>query len=183
MEFSIESHVMSAAAAYRAGKFSEASAAYSTVTQLDPKNASAREHLGAISLWNNHPDEAIGHLKEALRLTTGLQKLWPLNAQLNVRLAMAHYRADRFPQASTFFKQAAGPIALGPFRQLEALANWLAIFDAELPYAIGGPAETRIELVVIDPLPVVKVSVADGAPAHFLIDTGGSEVILDTHHP
>jgi hypothetical protein len=180
MEFSIESHLKTAEAAYRAGKFAEAAAAYSRVTELDPKHASAWEHRGAIALWNNRPDEAVGHLKEAQRQTSGMQKFWPLNAQLNVRLGMAHYRADRFPQAAGFFKQAAGPIALGPFRQLEALANWLATFDAEPPYAIEGPAETRIEFVVTDPLPVVKLSVAGGAPVHCLIDTGGSEVILDT---
>jgi predicted aspartyl protease len=177
---SIESHVKAAEAAYHDGKFAEAGAAYSMVTQLDPKHVSALERLGSIALWNNHPDKAVGYLKEALTYTSGLQKFWPFNAQLNTRLAMAYYRADQFLESSRFFKAAAGPIALGPFRQLAALGNWLAIFDTEQLYTIAGPNETRIEFVVTDPLPVVQLSIGNCRPVHFLIDTGGSEVILDT---
>src|SRR5688572_3521516 len=93
MGFSIESHLKTAAAAYHAGRFAEASAVYSTVTKLDPKNVSALERLGSISLWNNRPNDAVGYLKDALIHTSGLQKFWPFNVPLNVRLAMAYWTA------------------------------------------------------------------------------------------
>jgi hypothetical protein len=179
-ESSIESHLKTAEAAYHAGRFAEAGTLYSTVVNLDPKNVSALERLGAISLWNNRPNDAIDYLEEALIHTSGLQKFWPFNVQLNVRLAMAYYRADRFTEASRFFKEAAGPIAMGPFQQLRALGNWLVAFDADQLYTIEGPDETRIEFVVTDPLPVVKVSIGDDRPLHFLVDTGASEIVLDT---
>ncbi len=176
---SIESRLKTADAAYHAGRFAEAGESYAAITKLDPKNAFALERLGTIALWNNRPDEAVEYLEKALRQASGAQKLWPFNTQLNLRMAMAHYRADHFPEASKFFKQAAGPIALGPFRQIDALGKWLAAFGAGQPYLIEGPDETRIEFVMTDPLPVVQVSIDGGPPLHFLIDTGGSEVILD----
>lgn len=179
MKSSVESSLKTAQTAYQDGKFSEAHAAFATVAQLDPNNVTALEHLGALALWNNHPDQAIGYLKEALTFASGLQRFWPFSAQTKARLGMAYYRADRFAEASRFFTEAAGPVALGPFKQLAALGKWLAAFNAEPAYVIKGPNETRVDFVVTDPLPVVKISIGNGKPAYFLIDTGGSELVID----
>lgn len=179
MTFFVKPQLKAAEAIYHGGKFAEAYTAYSTITQFDPTNALALERLGSIALWNNHPHEAIRYLTEALARASGLQKLWPFSTQLKVRLAMAYYRADRFVEAARCFKEAAGPIARGPFRQLQALGNWLAFFDTGELYAIEGPDETRMEFVMTDPLPVVHVSIGSRDSLHFLIDTGGSEIILD----
>jgi predicted aspartyl protease len=178
MNPSIASTLKTAQTAYQDGKFSEAQAAYSSVAQLDPKNVTALEYLGALALGNNHPDEAVGHLKQALTHAAGLQRVWPFSAQVKARLGMAYYRADRFAEAARFFTEAAGPVALGPFKQLAALGKWLADFT-EQPYIIEGPDETRVDFVITDPLPVVKISIGKGKPEYFLIDTGGSELVLD----
>ena len=41
-------------------------------------------------------------------------------------------------------------------------------------------SSTRLELLRTDPLPLVSVRVNGGGPVTFFIDTGGSEVALDT---
>ena len=51
---------------------------------------------------------------------------------------MAHYRADRFPEAARELAAAAGPLPLGPFAALAALARQLADFGDEPPYRITG---------------------------------------------
>ena len=94
-------------------------------------------------------------------------------------MAMTYYRMDHFPQSAQLFKEAAGPIPLGPFRDTKALGEHLALFGKETPYLVEGPEETRVGFVITDPLPVVEVSVNGGRPVPFVIDTGGAEVILD----
>lgn len=165
---------------YREGRFTEAETAYAKVIEDDPENTRALERLGEIALWNNRPEEAEHYFKEAMRYTSGLQKFWPFNAQLKASLAMAYYRQDRFPESARLFKEAAGPVALGPFRDIGALGEHLALFGKETPYIIEGPEESQVDFVTADPLPVVEVSVNGSKPLPFFIDTGGAEVILDT---
>ncbi|MGH7598014.1 MAG: aspartyl protease family protein [bacterium] len=93
-------------------------------------------------------------------------------------IALWNNRIDE-AAAARFFREAAGPVPIGPFRTLSALGNWLASFGETQPYLIEGPNETRLNFVVTDPLPVVEVSVNGAAPIHCIIDTGGSEIILD----
>jgi len=93
---------------------------------------------------------------------------------------MAHYRMDRFAEAAEQFARAAGPLPLGPFRNLAGLGRQLAAFGDRAPYRVAGPQVARLEFVATDPLPVVELSVNGGPPALFLIDTGGAELVLDT---
>lgn len=180
MDPAVKAQLEAANANYREGKFTEAKAAYLEVKELDPKNTQVLEHLGTIALWNNRPEQAEQYFKEALHYAPWLQKLWPFNIQLKTSLAMTYYRMDNFPESARLFKEAAGPVVLGPFRDIKALGQQLALFGKETPYIIEGPEETRIDFVITDPIPVVEVSVNGGPPLHFLIDTGGAEVILDT---
>jgi hypothetical protein len=165
---------------YRQGRFAEAETAYLKVQELDPKNPGVLSRLGEIALWNNRLEEAAHYFKEAMDYALGLQKLWPFNAQLKATLAMAYYRQDRFLEAARCFKEAAGPIPLGPFRDIKALGQHLALFGKETPYIIEGPEETRVDFVITDPLPVIEVSVNGSKSLPFFIDTGGAEVIFDT---
>lgn len=164
---------------YREGKFTEAEAAYLKAKELAPENAIVLERLGTIALWNNHPEEAERYFEEALRHTPWYENFWPFNAQLKYRLAMTYYRQDRFAKAAQLIREAAGPIAIGPFRELKALGQQADLFADETPYVIEGPEQSRIDFVVTDPLPVIEVSVNDSQPLYFIIDTGGAEVILD----
>jgi hypothetical protein len=161
---------------YYEGRFDAAAAAYSQLLQDDPSNLSVLERLGLIALWKNKPADALIYFKKA-REASRFRRFWPMSIELQARMATAYYRMDNFPEAVQHFKSASGPF--GMFGTFNALGKWLAVFGKAKPYVIEGPAETRLEFVVTDPLPVVKVSVAGGAPVNFLIDTGGSEVILD----
>lgn len=164
---------------YQKGEFAEAEAAYLKAQALAPDNPLVLERLGALALWNNRTAEAERYFKAALGHTPWYENFWPVNTQLQYRLAMTYYRQDHFTQATQYFNEAAGPLALGPFQELKALGQHTALFAEEPPYQIEGPAQSQVDFVVTDPLPVVPVSVNGGEPVYFFIDTGGAEVILD----
>jgi hypothetical protein len=92
---------------------------------------------------------------------------------------MTYLRQDRFADLVRLFDEARGPVALGPFRDLDAFGNQMALFENQSPYAIEGPDEARIDFVTTDPLPVIEVSINGSDPQYFILDTGGMEVILD----
>ena len=57
----------------------------------------------------------------------------------------------------------------------------LESFKGELPYEVQGEGQvTRLKFLKTDPLPLVSVQVNGREPVVFFIDTGGSEVTLDT---
>ena len=57
----------------------------------------------------------------------------------------------------------------------------LESFKGQTPYELkGNGASTRVKFVKTDPLPLVNVRVNGGKEVTFFIDTGGSEVTLDT---
>jgi hypothetical protein len=179
MEPKLKAQFDTAEAAYRAGKFTEAEAAYLKARELAPENPLILARLGEIALWNNRPEDAERYFGEALRNTPWYENFWPLNTQLKYRLASANYRQDHFAQASQYFREAAGPVSLGPFRELNTFSQHTALFANETPYSIEGPEQSRVDFVVTDPLPVVQVSINGSEPLYFFIDTGGAEVILD----
>ena len=178
MTSTLHADLKSADALYRAGRFVEAETAYRAVNELDPKNATALERLGLIDLWSNRLPAAEAQFEAALRAMPRYQKVWPLNTQLKYRLGLTYYRQACFAQAARCFREAAGPIALGPFRELKAFAQHMALFADDEPYVLDGPEQSRIDFVVTDPLPVIEVRV-NGCRALFFIDTGGAEIILD----
>lgn len=175
----LKAQLAAADAAYRAGKFDEAQAAYRQAQTRAPENATALERLGSLALWQNQPAEAARYFEAAQQATPWYENFWPLNTQLKYRQAMTAYRQDRFAQAAQYFRAAAGPVAVGPFKELQALGQHAALFAETVPYRLEGPEQSRISFVATDPLPVVPVSVDGGQPMDFIIDTGGAEVILD----
>src|SRR5438045_6185015 len=57
----------------------------------------------------------------------------------------------------------------------------LASFKGQMHYELKGTGTSaRIKFVKVDPLPLVNVCVNGGKEVTFSIDTGGSEVTLDT---
>jgi len=165
--------------AYRQGRFPEAEAGYLRVLEAAPADAALLERLGNLALWHNRAQQAEDYLLRALHSTTMWRRLWPFNAELKSRLALTYYRMDRFADAARLFDEAAGPIALGPFRELSSYARTLRLFDDVIPYALEGPDESEVPFLITDPLPVIEVAVNGSSPLPFVIDTGGAELILD----
>jgi predicted aspartyl protease len=57
----------------------------------------------------------------------------------------------------------------------------LESFKGQTPYEVQGDGQTaRLKFLTTDPLPLVSVRVNGGGEVTFFIDTGGSEVALDT---
>ncbi len=165
--------------AYYAGRFMGAREALTKAQALDSNQPLILSRLGDLALLDNRPDLAIGWYRQAQIHTPWYENVWPLNADLKRRLAMAEYRRDGFAEAARYFREAAGPIAIGPFSQLKALGTQAADLASAPAYVINGPHETRIPFAATDPLPVVPLSIDGQPPEFFLIDTGGAELILD----
>lgn len=136
---------------YREGRFDAAKAACLAVAATEPSNAEALERLGAIALLENLCGEARRLFEEALRNRPSYRRFWPMTADLDYRIAMTHYREDNFGAASTHFRRAAGPIAIGPFRELKALADRAELLADGDSYVVEGPEETRIAFLATDP--------------------------------
>ena len=168
-----------AAAHFRAGLFPEAKAAYERALVDDPANAGILQRLGRIALLENRPAEAVRYFERAAAAGPALKRHWPLNAAATFDLAMAHYRMDRFPEAARLFAKAAGPVPVGPLKELAEMGRHLAMFGDDPPYRIEGPDTTILQFMATDPLPVVKLGVNGGPPALFVVDTGGAELVLD----
>jgi Aspartyl protease len=166
-------------ALFRAGRLPEAKASYEEALRARPDDPRLLRRVGELTLYENRADDAVHHLGEALARSPRLKRRWPASAAVRARLAMAHYRTDRFPDAAREFSAAAGPMPVGPFRGLAGLASQLAAFGDDPPYRIDGPRSTRLEFVATDPLPTVELSVNGGPRALFFVDTGGAELVLD----
>lgn len=171
--------IEAADAIYHTGHFAEAEVAYQKANKLAPGTPVILGQLGNIALWNNRAQEAVKYYQEALDATPWYVNFWPLTADLKYRLALAYYRQDRFADGASITREAAGPVAVGPFKELQALGKQMELFAGQTPYEIEGPDESRVDFVITDPLPVVEVSVNGLPPSQFIIDTGGAEIILD----
>ncbi|MCX8129646.1 MAG: aspartyl protease family protein [Clostridia bacterium] len=165
---------------FRHGRLTEAEAAYKEIREMTPDNVILLGRLGILALWNNKTEEAEKMLKSALHNIPWYQSFWPFTAELDFKLAMTYYRKNDFKKAAEQFKKAAGPIALGSFKQLKALESQAKLFEDDEAYIIEGPEESRIDFIRTDPLPVIQVSVNDNEPLYFILDTGGAELILNT---
>jgi len=165
--------------AYVEGRFDEAETLYVKARGIIRNNPVILERLGSLALWKNNTVDAEHYLTEAKKAMPWYEKTWPFTATVNYRLAMTCYRRDSFAEASRYFNEAAGPLSLGPFKELKAMGRHAALLAGDATYVIDGPEESRLPFVVTDPLPVVKVPVNSEEPALFIIDNGGAEVILD----
>jgi predicted aspartyl protease len=151
-------------ALFKAGKFAEADRAYARLVRQDPRSYRAVARLGYLALLSNRLDDARQRLEDAIRLQ-------PSEAAPKLLLAEVFFRRDDFARAAPLLR-ASGQ---------EARAKQLESFKGLTPYEVQArTGHTSLRFVATDPLPVLRVRVNGGPDVNFFIDTGASEVVLDT---
>jgi hypothetical protein len=170
-----QSEIDSADRLFQAGKFAEAGKLYSQIVTQNPKDYSATLQLGRIALLSNRLDDAQKWLEKAITLQPG-------NADPKVMLAEAFYRRDDFQKAAAALKGvdvSSNKLIIEQYPCLNIAK--LESFKGQTPYELHGTGtSTRVKFLKTDPLPVLNVRVNGGKEVTFFIDTGGSEVVLDT---
>jgi hypothetical protein len=171
-----QSEIDSADRLFQAGKFAEAGKLYSQVVTQNPKDYSATLQLGRIALLSNRLDDAQKWLEKAITLQPG-------NADPKVMLAEVFYRRDDFQKAAAALNGvdvSSNKLIIEQYPCLNVAK--LQSFKGQKPYELhGSGTSTRVKFVKTDPLPVLKVRINGGKEVTFFIDTGGSEVVLDTN--
>jgi aspartyl protease/tetratricopeptide repeat protein len=160
---------------FQAGKFAEAAKVFSQIIAQNPRDYSAIVQLGRIALLSNRLDQAQKWLEKAITLQPG-------NTDPKVMLAEAFYRRDDFQKAAAALNgvDVSGNKLIREQYPTLNVAK-LESFKGQTPYELkGNGTSTRVKFVKTDPLPIVNVRVNGGKEVTFFIDTGGSEVTLDT---
>ena len=160
---------------FQAGKFAEAAKVFSQIIAQNPRDYSAIVQLGRIALLSNRLDQAQKWLEKAITLQPG-------NTDPKVMLAEAFYRRDDFQKAAAALNgvDVSGNKLIREQYPTLNVAK-LESFKGQTPYELkGNGTSTRVKFVKTDPLPIVNVRVNGGKQVTFFIDTGGSEVTLDT---
>src|SRR6266545_2494520 len=170
-----QSEVDSAGRLFKAGKFADAGKLYSQIVAQNPKDYSATVQLGRIALLSNRLDDAQKWLEKAITLQPG-------DADAKVMLAEVFYRRDDFQKAAASLNGvdvSSNKLIISQYPTLNVAK--LESFKDQTPYELhGNGASTRLKFVKTDPLPVVTLRVNGGDEVPFFIDTGVSEVALDT---
>ena len=170
-----QSAIDSADRLFQKGKFTEAGKLYSQIAAENPRDYSATLQLGRIALLSNRLDEAQKWLEKAVALQ-------PEHTDARVILAEAFYRRDDFQKAAAALKgidASSNKLVREQYPTLNVAM--FESFKGQTPYELkGNGTSTRVKFVKTDPLPVINVRVNGGKEVTFFIDTGGSEVTLDT---
>ena len=170
-----QSDLGSADRLFKAGKFAEAGKLYSRIAAQDPKDYSATLQLGRIALLSNQLDDAQKWFEKAIALK-------PDEADPKVMLAEAFYRRDDFQKAAAALNGvdvSSNKLVREQYPTLNVAM--LESFKGQTLYQLqGNGTSTRVKFLKTDPLPLLNVRVNGGKEVTFFIDTGGSEVALDT---
>src|SRR6185312_9238305 len=160
---------------FQSGEFAQAAEQYARIAADQPGDYSAILQLGRIALLSNHLDDARNWLERAIALRPG-------DTDPKVMLAEVYYRRDDFEQAAAALDGvdvSANPLVISQYPTLNVAK--LQSFKGQTPYEVRGDGQsTRLKFLRTDPLPLVSVRVNGGDEVTFFIDTGGSEVALDT---
>jgi predicted aspartyl protease len=159
---------------FQAGKFVEAGQQYAQIAASHPDDYHAALQLGRIALFSNRFDEAEMWLQKA-------NALRPDETDSGVTLAEVYYRQDEFDKAI----DALNGIDVSTNQLINTTYPTLNVaklqsFIGQTPYEVQGGQSTRIKLLQTDPLPLLSVRVNGSQEVTFFIDTGGSEVALDS---
>ncbi len=169
------SEVETAARLFEVGKFAEAGEVYAQIAAQNPKDHSAALQLGRIALLSNRLEDAQKWLEQAIVLQPG-------DDDAKVMLAEAFYRRDDFQRAAASLSGvdvATNKLIIEQYPTLNVAK--LESFKGQTPYDVQGDGQTmRLKFLMAEPLPLVSVRVNGGDEVTFFIDTGGSEVALDT---
>jgi tetratricopeptide (TPR) repeat protein len=170
-----ESGIGSADRLFQLGKFSDAGKLYAQIAAQRPNDYSATLQLGRVALLSDRLDDAQKWLEKAITLR-------PNETDAKVMLAEVFYRRDDFQKAAASLKGvdvSSNKLITSQYPTLNVAK--LESFKGQTPYEVeGNGASTRLKFVKTDPLPVVNVRINGGDEVTFFIDTGGSEVALDT---
>jgi Predicted nucleotide-binding protein containing TIR-like domain/Aspartyl protease len=127
------------------------------------------------ALLINRLDDAQKCLEEAITLQPG-------DDDAKVMLAEAFYRRDDFQKAAAALsgvEVSTNKLIISQYPTLNVAK--LQSFKGQTPYEVHGDGQTtRLKFLNTSPLPLVSVRVNGGDEVTFFIDTGGSEVALDT---
>jgi tetratricopeptide (TPR) repeat protein len=160
---------------FEVGKFAEAGELYARIEAQNPKDYSAILQLGRLALLSNRLDDAQKWLEEAIALQPG-------DDDAKVMLAEAFYRRDDFQKAAASLNGVeanTNKLIIAQYPTLNVAK--LESFKGQTPYELHGDGQaTSLKFLNTGPLPVVSVRVNGGDEVTFFIDTGGSEVVLDT---
>jgi hypothetical protein len=160
---------------FQSGEFAQAGEQYARIAAAAPDDYPAILQLGRIALLSNHLDEAKSWLERAIALRPG-------DTDPKVMLAEVYYRRDDFEKAAASLNGVdvgANRLIVSQYPTLNVAK--LRSFQGQTPYAMHGDGQsTRLKLLRTDPLPLVSVRVNGSDEVTFFIDTGGSEVALDT---
>jgi Aspartyl protease/Tetratricopeptide repeat len=170
-----QSGIDSADRLFQLGKFADAGKLYAQIAAQQPNDYSANLQLGRVALLSDRLDDAQKWLEKALTLR-------PNETDAKVMLAEVFYRRDDFQKAAASLKG----VDVGSNKLITSQYPTLNVaklesFKGQTPYEVEGDGtSTRLKFVKTDPLPVVNVRINGGDEVTFFIDTGGSEVALDT---
>src|SRR6195256_5721601 len=160
---------------FQIGEFAQAGEQYARIAADAPDNYSAILQLGRIALLSNRLDDAKRWLERAITLRPG-------DTDPKVMLAEVYYRRDDFEKAAASLNGvdvSANRLIVSQYPTLNVAK--LRSFQGQTPYEVHGDGlSTRVKFLRTDPLPLVSVRVNGGREVTFFIDTGGSEIALDT---
>jgi hypothetical protein len=160
---------------FQIGEFAQAGEQYARIAADHPDDYLATLQLGRIALLSNRLDDAEIWLGRAIALRPG-------DADPKVMLAEVYYRRDDFEKAAASLNGvdvSTNPLVASQYPTLNVAK--MQSFKGQTPYEVHGDGQsTRLKLLKTDPLPLVSVRVNGGGEVTFFIDTGGSEVALDT---
>ena len=170
-----QSEIHSADRLFQVGRFTEADKLYSRMATQNRKDYSATLQLGRIALLFNRLDDVQKWLEEAIILRPG-------DTDAKVMLAEVFYRRDDFQRAAAALDGvdvSRNKLIISRYPTLNIAK--LESFKGQTPYEVHGDGQsTRLKLLRENPLPLVSVRVNGSDAVTFFIDTGGSEVALDT---
>ena len=160
---------------FQSGEFAQAGEQYARIAADHPDDYSAILQLGRIALLSNRLGDAENWLKKAIGLRGG-------EADPKIMLAEVYYRRDDFEKAAASLDGidvSTNPLIVSQYPTLNVAK--LRSFKGQTPYQVLSDGQmTRLKFLRTDPLPLISVRVNGGAEVTFFIDTGGSEVALDT---
>ena len=160
---------------FQSGEFAQAGEQYARIAADHPDDYSAILQLGRIAVLSNRLGDAENWLKKAIGLRGG-------EADPKIMLAEVYYRRDDFEKAAASLDGidvSTNPLIVSQYPTLNVAK--LRSFKGQTPYQVLGDGQmTRLKFLRTDPLPLISVRVNGGAEVTFFIDTGGSEVALDT---
>jgi Aspartyl protease/Tetratricopeptide repeat len=160
---------------FEAGEFAVAREQYARIVAEHPDDYPAILGLGRVALLSNRLVDAESWLKKASALRPG-------DTDPKVMLAEVYYRRDDFEKAAAALSGidvGANSLVVSQYPTLDVAK--LQSFTGQVPYELRGDGQsTRVKFLRTDPLPLVSVRVNGGREVTFFIDTGGSEVALDT---